>query len=223
MLGLSLDNWNNLLVVSLSITGIAASIVAAATWVTISLSKSEAEQAKQELESYKITVEGKVADAKREGIQAGKMAGDAILRAAELEKQAAELKAANLALEAKIQPRRLSSDKAEAIANILSSIPPLAITIVSRMTDIEGKDFADDLALAFNKAKWNTSRIEMWTGAEKGVFIAVTEGTQVPTSVGGALAAALDAANIQHKTITIRSDDMQRIPPTSNLTFCTFW
>jgi hypothetical protein len=39
-----------------------------------------------------------VADAKTEGIEAGKAAGNALLRAATLEKQAEELRASNLAL-----------------------------------------------------------------------------------------------------------------------------
>ena len=89
LLGLNLDSWNNILLSFLAVAALAAAIVGWATYATIQLAEQEAADAKKEYEEYKLTVEGKVAEAKREGIEAGKAAGNALVRAAELEKDAA--------------------------------------------------------------------------------------------------------------------------------------
>lgn len=56
------------------------------TTSVVILQRQETAEAKRELEEYRLSAEGRVADAKREGIEAGKTAGDALLRAAELKK-----------------------------------------------------------------------------------------------------------------------------------------
>src|ERR1700747_704829 len=89
MLGLGLDSWNNVLLFFLAITAVAASFVGFSTYATIKLAKQEAADSKREFDEYKLTVEGKVAEAKSEGIKAGETASNALLRAAELEKEAA--------------------------------------------------------------------------------------------------------------------------------------
>src|SRR5260370_3946336 len=101
MLGLSLHGWENSMVVFLIIAGFFALLAGAATWAVVRLQRIEIAESQRELDSYKLTVESKVADAKKEGIEAGKTAGNALVRAE-------ELKAANLALEAQIAPRRLT-------------------------------------------------------------------------------------------------------------------
>jgi hypothetical protein len=83
--GISLHGWEQLMLFSLL-------LVFATTAVVVILQRREAAEATRDLAQYKLTVEGKVADAKKEGIEAGKTAGDALLRAAELEKQAAQLR-----------------------------------------------------------------------------------------------------------------------------------
>jgi cell division protein FtsB len=212
MLGLGLDSWNNILLFFLAITAVAAAFVGFSTYATIQLAKQEAADSKREFDEYKLTVEGKVADAKTEGIKAGETAGNALVRAAALEKQAAELKAANLALEARIQPRRLSGEQTQKMGTILSKLQ-LPIAVVSRVMDPEGKDFADDLASVFTGAKWQVVQFVNWLRSDKGVFIATVEGTPLPPEVETTIATALDAANIEHKTITISGEDINRISP----------
>src|SRR6185437_3300684 len=145
----SADWWNGTMLITLVIAGVAALLVAAATTGAVVASKREAVASRAELERYKLTVDGKIADAKREGIEAGKAAGDALLRAAALEKEAQQLKAANLALELQVQPRRLSGEKSAKLTSALAKLQPLPIAIVSRLFDAEGADFADDLSNAF--------------------------------------------------------------------------
>ena len=213
MLGLALDAWNNVMVSSLGVAAIAAVVVVVSTFAVVRLTKQEAEDAQRDLEAYKLTVEGKVADAKREGIEAGKAAGDALLRAASLEKQAEELKKANLELEAQIQPRRVSGANLQKMMDELSKVRPQPVAVVSRILDAEGQDFGDDLENALKGAKWQTVRFSNWLCTDKGVFIATVEGTPMPPEIESAIAAALDAAKIEHKTITISGEDINRMSP----------
>jgi hypothetical protein len=83
--GISLHGWEQLMLFSLL-------LVFATTAAVVILQRREASEARHELAEYKLTVEGKVADAKKEGIEAGKAAGNALLRAADLEKQAGQLR-----------------------------------------------------------------------------------------------------------------------------------
>jgi len=81
---------------SLAVAAFVAVAVGISTYA-IRLAKEETSATKVEFEAYKVTVEGKVADSRKEGIEARGAAGNALVRAAELEKQASELRAANLA------------------------------------------------------------------------------------------------------------------------------
>lgn len=213
MWGLSLDSWNNVIVAFLSVGAAAAVIVGIATYIAFQLQKQESQDAHDELERYKLGVAAQVADAKREGIEAGKAAGDALLRAAALEKEAAELKARNLVLEEKIQPRRISVQKSKEMSSILSSIKGIAIVVASRLLDPEGKDFGDDLELAFKNAGWPTARYVNWTMSNKGVFIAAAAGTVIPDEVSRAIAGALEVINTKHTTMTISGQDLQTASP----------
>jgi len=59
-------------------------------------------------------------------------------------------------LDLKIQtaPRRLSPDQRAAMSAVLASCPQAHVTLVSRMMDGEGEDFARDLGDVFERAKW---------------------------------------------------------------------
>lgn len=194
------------MLITLVIAGVAALLVAAATTGAVVASKREAVASRAELERYKLTVDGKIADAKREGIEAGKAAGDALLRAAALEKEAQQLKAANLALELQVQPRRLSGEKSAKLTSALAKLQPLPIAIVSRLFDAEGADFADDLSNAFVAAHWEAVRQKDWTLSSRGVALATLEGTIIPPALENALRAALDAAGVKAGVTTITKD-----------------
>jgi hypothetical protein len=209
--GLELTSWEHLMLLSLGIAGLVAVAVFVTTASVVILQRRDNAQTKREYEEYKLTVDAKVAEAKREGIAAGKSAGDALVRAAALEKEAQELKAANLALEARIQPRRLTGENSRRLSEVLSSAPPAAVAVVSRLFDPEGVDFSDDLATAIGNGHWQTARYRSWTRSEKGVFIATVEGTPLPLSVA-ILRAALDAANVKYSVSTISADDHTMSP-----------
>lgn len=77
------------MLLSLGVTGLCALAVFITTASVVILQRREAAETKAEFEEYKLSVEGKVADAKREGLEAGKIAGNAVIRVAESEKEAA--------------------------------------------------------------------------------------------------------------------------------------
>jgi hypothetical protein len=80
ILGLGLDSWNNLIVWFLLIGAGFGVLAGGATYAAFELQKQESRASKDEYERYKLTVAGKVADAKSEGIEAGKAAGGPFLR-----------------------------------------------------------------------------------------------------------------------------------------------
>lgn len=203
MFGHNLVWWNEAMLISLGIAALCALAVAFTTTVVVKLQGQAETEARNALEAYKITVTGQVADAKKEGIAAGKAAGDALLRAATLEKEAQELKAANLALEAKIQPRRLTGNESQKLATALSKLSPRPIGIVSRILDPEGADFADDISDAFDKAHWGAVRQRDWLMTNKGVAIATLDGTTIAPDLEAALIDALAAANVKATVTTI--------------------
>src|ERR1017187_4994227 len=70
MFGFALDTWNNILLFFLAITAVAAAFVIVSTYATIQLAKQDAADSKKEFDEYKLTVEGQVADGKKEGRKA---------------------------------------------------------------------------------------------------------------------------------------------------------
>jgi len=103
MLGLDLNAWEILMVFSLVSVGFTTVFV-------VALTRKEASEIKREYDTYKLTVEAKVADAKLAGVKAGETTGDALVRAAALEKEAARL--TKEAEEAKLETERLKAQTA---------------------------------------------------------------------------------------------------------------
>jgi hypothetical protein len=198
--------WDFWMICSLAAAAFVAVFIVFFTAGSVIIHKREAATASDELGWYKLETNGKVAAATESGIAAGKAAGAALLRAAALEKEAQELKAANLILEAKIQPRRLSGEESKKLSAALSSLHPLAIGIVSRLFDPEGADFADDFAKAFDSAKWQAVRQRDWTMSDRGVAIATFDGTSIHGDLAKRLLDALASANVKATVITITKD-----------------
>jgi hypothetical protein len=212
--GHSSDWWNSAMLLSLALAAFVALLVAGATTGAVMSARREAAAAQRDLERYKSTVAGQVADAKKAGIEAGEKAGNADLKAAQaneraaaFEKEAQELKESNLALEVQIQPRRLSGENSKKLAEVLSKMGSLPIGIVSRIFDPEGSDFADDLGSAFGAGKWHPVRQRDWTMSNRGVAIATFEGTTLPPDFTNALISALAGAGIKATMITISKDN----------------
>ncbi|WFU07810.1 hypothetical protein QA646_10805 [Rhizobium sp. CB3090] len=123
MWGMSLDTWNNILLLFLAIAAVAAAVVGFSTYATIRLAKEESVAAKAELDAYKLAADEKVADAKREGIKAGENAANAQLKAAELEKEAAHAKLQTEQIKQVVTWRTLSRKNAEDLNRVLKLSP----------------------------------------------------------------------------------------------------
>ncbi|WP_316189400.1 hypothetical protein [Bradyrhizobium sp. SZCCHNS1054] len=121
-------------------------------------------------------------------------------------KEVERLHAANLELEAKVQPRRLTGENSAKLADALAKIQPLPIGVVSRLFDPEGADFADDLSQAFNAAHWQSIRQKDWTMSSKGVAIGTFDGTAIPRELADELLAALESVNVKAVIITISKE-----------------
>jgi hypothetical protein len=95
---------------------------------------------------------------------------------------------------------------------VLSKAIPAPLAIVSRLMDAEGKDFADDIAAALKASGWESRKYVNWTQFTKGVFIATVEKTPLGPQAAP-LFAALKAANIEYKIITIDARDLETMSP----------
>jgi hypothetical protein len=164
MLGLDLHSWEQLMLLSLGLAGLIALAVFITTASVVILTRHESAETKREYATYKLTVDGKVADAKSEGIKAGRDAGNALLRAAELEKQAEQLRKdtaeanaraaeAKLELERFKQPRTLTIEQQDRIS---SKLRPFAGQefILSVAPHPESFDFLLILESIVTKAGW---------------------------------------------------------------------
>jgi hypothetical protein len=129
----------------------------------------------------------------------------AMAEAATARETTEKLRAANLALEAQIQPRRLSGETSTKLIEALSKMQPLPIGIVSRLFDPEGADFANDISNAFVAAHWQAVRQTDWTMSNRGVAFATFEGTVLAPELANALLAVLDSAKIKATVMTIRT------------------
>lgn len=144
--------------VSLIVVGISGLIAGLATWFVVKLQRAEIAQSEVALEKYKEDTKLKVEEAKKEGIEAGKTAGDALVRAAALEKEAAESKerAAKLELElAKIkQPRLLSEDRLVPLAEKLKPFASTPFDLAVIPGDPEAAIFGTHIAAMLEMAGW---------------------------------------------------------------------
>jgi hypothetical protein len=138
--------WDFWLIISV----IAAAFVATAIGVTTAGSIISH---KREARSAELTVDAKVADAKKEGIEAGKTAGDALVKAATLEKEAANIRLEAEKLKAQIAWREIKPEIAQKLESELAKNPG---SVNLRYTD--GDPEALMLAIQFsnilNKAHW---------------------------------------------------------------------
>ena len=195
MLGLNLHAWEILLLFSLVAVAVASVFV-------VVLTRKQASEVKREYETYKLTVDAKVAEAKAEGIKAGEAAGDALVRAAALEKEAASLtKEAEVAkletehLKAQVAWRRLSPDQQKLIVDDLSG-KTLAIHFDYSQNDPEAMQFSEDVLKAIRDAGVVAYTHPLVAPpAPPGVIIFGTEND--PAFQG--LKSALEHANVQFK------------------------
>jgi hypothetical protein len=198
MLGLSLHGWENTMVMSLIIAGFFALIAGAATWAVVQLQREELAESKNEFDKYKLTVEGQVSEAKKEGIKAGETAGNALVRAAELEREAAILR---LQLNREIQKhaqRLLTDEQRESmISELRGKLTEIAIVT---QNDPEAQAFSVQLLSVFSSAGIKmyapeVPREDKWF-APAGLMIYSPVGSTEDQLKGDPLYRALKAANL---------------------------
>jgi len=153
VLGLDLHSWEQLMLFSLGIAGLIAVAVFITTASVVILQRHETAEAKRELDEYKLTVESKVADAKKEGIEAGRTAGNALLRAAELEKEAEAAKLQTEQLKQVVAWRTISPETAQALVKSLGARPG-SVNLRYMDGDPEALFLAIQISQILEKAKW---------------------------------------------------------------------
>jgi len=153
MFGLGLDSWNDLVVVFLAIGAIAAIIVGISTYAVIRLQKAEAKDASDAFELYKLGVAAQVADANREGIEAGKTAGDALVRAAELEREAANARLETEKIRKAVAWRVIPQEEILKLEQVLATKPG-SVNLRYTDGDPEALFLAVQISQILLKAKW---------------------------------------------------------------------
>jgi hypothetical protein len=156
MFGLSLDTWNNIMLVFLGIGALAAVVVVVSTVIVIKLQRLEATDASLAFEQYKLGVAVQVADAKKEGIEAGKTAGNALLRAAELEKEAAAARLETEKVKEVVAWRVLPLESASVLEKVLAAKPG-SVNLRYTEGDPEALYFAIQISQILSQAHWRVA------------------------------------------------------------------
>jgi hypothetical protein len=204
MFGLSLDTWNNIMVASLGIGAGAAFIVVVSTFVIIKLQKLEATDANLAFEQYKLGVAGQVAEAKKEGIEAGKTAGNALLRAAELEKEAAVARLETEKLKEIAAWRSLPIESASELEKILAANPG-SVNLRYSDSDPESLYFAIQISQILTRANWKIApgALKLANSIVFGITLPDANGADAET-----LRKAFSAAKIPYSTNAFSSGMM---------------
>ncbi|MEA2899716.1 MAG: hypothetical protein QOJ84_5331 [Bradyrhizobium sp.] len=142
------------MLLALGLAAFAAVAVVVTTASVVILTRHENAETKKEYASYKLTVDGKVADAKKEGIEAGKTAGNALVRAAELEKEAATTKLEAEKLKSLVSWRIISPEMLSKLKPVLAAKPG-AVNIKYTDGDPEAMYTAMQFFKLFNEAHWS--------------------------------------------------------------------
>jgi hypothetical protein len=192
MLGLDLHSWERLMLLSLGVAGLIAIAVFITTASVVILTRRESAETKREYETYKLTVEGQVAEAKTEGIRAGETAGNALVRAAELEKEAENARLEAEKIKGVVAWRAIPSAAASELVKILGAKPG---SVNLRWTD--GDPEALYLAIQFShilgEAKWQVApgALKPANAIVFGISLPDTDGPDAQT-----LRAAFSAAKV---------------------------
>lgn len=207
MWALSLDSWNSVLLGFLAVAALAASIVGIATYATIKLSKEEAETAKSDLETYKVSAkrdadvaigkaqaeaEVKINAAREEARTQNKILENATATA---NKAADDAKLQTEKIKQVVAWRTLSPTNATQLTRVLSEHPG-SVNLRYTNGDPESLFFAIQLSKALSEAKWQVA-----AGSENSNSIIF--GLILPsadTTDMGVLKSALSAAMIPFST-----------------------
>lgn len=194
--GLSLHGWEDLMRGSLLIVGVAGLVAGLSTWFVVKLQRAEIAQSSIELAQYKSDAAVKVEEARNEGIKAGETAGNAVVRAAELEKEAANAKWEAEKLKALVAWRIISPEMQLKLKPVLAAKPG-AVNIKYTDGDPEAMYTAMQFFKIFNEAHWNIGfgSISFGDGLVFGLMIPDGGGADIAT-----LRAAFTAADLKFGT-----------------------
>jgi hypothetical protein len=130
MLGLSLHNWENVMLIFLGVAAIAAVFVGISTYAVVRLQKVESEYARKSLEEYKLEAGGKISEANA--------------RAAE----------ANLEIERLKAPRSLSAEQQARIRDKVKDFHGTTFDITTYPWETEPAAFSRDISKTLEEAAW---------------------------------------------------------------------
>jgi hypothetical protein len=153
LFGLSLHSWEQLMLVALGGAALAAVFIVVTSTAVVVLTRAAADQTKREFDVYRLTVEGQVADARKEGIEAGKTAGNALVRAAELEKEAANARLQTEQIKAVVAWRTIPPVAASELERILVERPG-SVNLRYMDGDPEALFLAIQISQILGKANW---------------------------------------------------------------------
>jgi hypothetical protein len=140
MLGLDLDSWNGVLVVSLFLAALAAVVVGVATFAVIRLQRAEEIATKEEFERYKI--------------EAGERISDTYARAAEANQKAEQEKLARVKIEERLADRQLSDSQVAAIAEKIKPFGAQEFAMVAYWNLREPMALAERVFKVFQLTDW---------------------------------------------------------------------
>jgi hypothetical protein len=154
--GLSLQGWEDLMRGSLLVVGVFGLIAGLSTWYVVKLQRAEIAHSAIELEEYKSDAAVKVEEAKKEGIEAGKTAGNALVRAAELEREAATARLETEKLKAVVAWRTFSETQGKELEKVLSAKSG-SVNLRWMDGDPEALFLAIQLSQILQKAHWQVA------------------------------------------------------------------
>jgi len=141
---------------SLLIVGVTGLIGGLSTWFVVKLQRAEIAQSAIELVQYKSDAAVKVEEARSEGVQAGKAAGNALVRAAELEKEAADARLETEKLKAVVAWRTFSAAQGAELERVLSGKPG-SVNLRWMDGDPEALFLAIQISHIFERAHWKVA------------------------------------------------------------------
>lgn len=141
---------------SLLVVGVFGLIAGLATWFVVKLQRAEIVQSAIELDQYKTDASIKVEEARKEGVEAGKTAGNALVRAAGLEKEAANARLETEKLKAVVAWRTIPDANSGAFKKALEAKPG-SVNLRWTDGDPEALFLAIQISNILSAAHWNVA------------------------------------------------------------------
>jgi hypothetical protein len=165
MLGLDLDAWNNVMVLSLGFAALAALAVVVSTATVIKLQKESEEATRREFDRYKLEASEKIAASAAVGEAARADAARANESSERLKNDTVRLQADNLALQTVLLPRHaglIGIDRSPPAADWFAGIAPFAGTelLIEVANDKEAGNLANEIAIIVTKFGWTARLVD---------------------------------------------------------------